>query len=141
MEPAIAQPKLFMLLSRFVSVKKLTSDILNNASDYLFNNSSALTVNDEEVADTIEYLKDLMYYNDLTTIDDILAHFDNKKKNISVFIADLLNAGGQNKITVDNSSGAFIEWNKDSLEVNGHFEPLNDYVNDHETEPTNPTIP
>jgi hypothetical protein len=135
MEP-VTKNKLSILFGRLGITHNLTDPVLHSCNNYLFDNAGLLAVEEEELIEAVKYLKDLIYYNELETIDDIIVYFENKKKNLSAFISNVLNNEGRDAITVNNAGGAFLQWNGGGVKADPQDEFYKICVRDQETNPT-----
>ena len=84
------QPKLGELLSHFINKELLTKEIIKECSDYLFTKNSSLPFfKDSELFETIVYLKEVMYDNNLYTLEDVLGFYEKKKDDMRYFISSV----------------------------------------------------
>jgi hypothetical protein len=82
-----ADTRLRDLLVRFVEEEKLTPEVVLQTSNYLFDRNQYIPFfKDEELFETVVYLRDLMDLNELCNLDDILCYYQRKKERLRFFI-------------------------------------------------------
>lgn len=101
------------LLSHFICLDLLTPEVLRISYNYLFDQDHTLPffVNNE-LYDTIVYLKDLIEINELNDLDDVINHYSKKKKKLEIFIKD--------SIELNGSHDSCFAFNSLSPEINWH---------------------
>jgi len=100
------------LLSRFVEHKNLSPDLVKMTYCHLFEAQQAMPFFiDSALSRAVEYLTDIMCLNKLTTLDEVLAHFDSKRRSMLSFIDSIqLESDGPFPFQPDSSSP--IAWLK-----------------------------
>jgi hypothetical protein len=105
--------KLKNLLSRFVNSNILKPEVLRISYNYLFGQDYTLPLfMNDELYDTIIYLKDLIEINELNDLDDVINHYSKKKKKLEIFIKD--------SNEVNRLPNSFFAFNSLSHEINWH---------------------
>jgi hypothetical protein len=112
------ETKLSELLGRFVKKESLTPQLVTISYEFLFGNISCLfTVRDTELYDAIIYLKEIMNFNHLHDINDILCYYERKKKSITMFIDNSITNNLSNEDHDQYSFCRELNWEKSCSEL------------------------
>jgi len=75
------------LLRRFIDEVKLTPEIVNQTSEYLFQRRLLMIpAGNQELYETLVYLKDLMDVNGLYSVDDVLHYYEHRRSSLRLFM-------------------------------------------------------